>query len=85
MQDNVRTIGKCPGCEKQAALRDGSCKVCLARFGPKFSAYASRVRSDEGFKKKCYELLTTEYAREQFVIMFGSPANNVASMAGGSP
>lgn len=84
MQDNVRTIGRCPGCEKQAALQDGSCKLCLARFGPKFSVYASRVRSDEGFKKKCYGLLTTDYARQQFVIMFGPPANSLDSMAEGS-
>lgn len=70
MQGNVRQIGTCPGCQVHSALVAGCCKRC-SRFGPKFGVYASRIRSDEGFKKKCYELLKTDIARTGFIEMFG--------------
>lgn len=82
---SVHQIGKCPGCRAQSALKNGCCRSC-SRFGPNFGELATRIRSDAEFKRKCYEMLKTDLAREGFISTFGpiTPATGSVDMAGGS-
>jgi len=54
-----------------AALDPHVCAGCARKFGPKYGAMASRIRSDPGFKLKCYESLKTDMVRAEFVRTFG--------------
>lgn len=74
-------IGKCPGCQKGARLMgNGACCECQ-KFGPNYGELAARIRSDVGFARKCYEMLTKDHTKEEFARMFGYTAEELGEAA----
>lgn len=70
-EGNVRSVGRCAGCQKMSALEAGACPACTKRFGPRFGAMASRVRAEPEFRLKCFLALKSDLARAEFVRTFG--------------
>jgi hypothetical protein len=79
-EGKVRSIGGCPVCRRSAVLVDGACAGCARRFGPRFAALAARLRREPEFKRTCYEALSTDFARREFVDMFGEVAPRDGAM-----